>query len=38
VMKSSSIKMDMSSLSKGIYILNVTDSNHKTGSFKIIKK
>ncbi len=38
VMKSTSPKMNMSSLSKGMYILNVKDANHKTGSFKIIKK
>lgn len=38
VMKSTSPKMNMSSLSKGMYFLNVKDSNHKTGTFKIIKK
>ena len=38
VMKSTSPKMNMSSLSKGMYILNVKDANQKTGSFKIIKK
>ena len=38
VMKSTSPKINISSLSKGMYILNVTDSNRKIGSFKIIKK
>ncbi len=38
VYKANHIQNDFSNLSKGIYLLKVTDSNNKTAIFKLVKK